>query len=443
MLTEECTQYCGKLCQKRHWKGYKTDCRSPLSSGDWRPQYKVENREPSWKNWEPADEEQRKFVEKFERHDHCMYLDLPPIDVLNLPGNEGSNIKSMNILFANLSTLVKTIISLPVNAPPHLRIVLNDKDEYVTVRNLILLLLAITSKDDLVTAECAVHFWYSHFVPDWCYSAMRSQVMPLLRDVPKFPVTGPGFDDVSDAFGPGVYDDRKITSFALHTVSVYGSLPTTSSSQFLQPYSKTWKHGRVGSLKMEVNRRICAMIFLTILAGSSPGIRANAMELFTKIKATMKPWDGKYKNKDDWDQKLDMVAPAQQHNMMKATSDPLSGRDIDEVIKVDNGAAQNDIYGKLFYHIRNQFKLFVSRLRTLKVNIEVNCSDAKALPALLSGTKFDRIVISELTDDPVWDTQRMIRVLGPMLKDKSVNRRACVGEDKKSAQGGASGQRST
>ncbi|KAI0448489.1 hypothetical protein F5B21DRAFT_521811 [Xylaria acuta] len=158
--------------------------------------------------------------------------------------------------------------------------------------------------------------------------------------------------------------------------------------------------------------------------------------------------------KDDWDKKLDMVTPAWRvaigflirknffpmggrDAMMKVTSDPLEGWDIDEVAQADNGGAQNDIHGKLFYHVRDQFKLFVSRLRTLKADIEVRCNDAKALPAALSGTKFDRIVISKMTDDPVWDTQRMLQILSPMLKDKSVNRHARVLEEKTLARGGA------
>ncbi|KAI0860810.1 hypothetical protein F4860DRAFT_477782 [Xylaria cubensis] len=83
-------------------------------------------------------------------------------------------------------------------------------------------------------------------------------------------------------------------------------------------------------------------------------------------------------------------------SMMRITSDPLKGWAIEEVKKADNGGAQNDVYGKLFYHARDQFRLFIKRLRTLTVNIEVHCKDVQALPTAFPGVKFDRIIVSSL-----------------------------------------------
>lgn len=209
---------------------------------------------------------------------------------------------------------MKTIINLPANASPHLRIVLNDKDESITVRNLILLLLAISSKDDLVTAECAVHFWYSQFMPEWCFSVLGSQVLPLLRDVPMFP--GAVSDALSkEGFGPGVDDVQKMMCLMKHvallqTINIAKGDFSRMEAEFLQYYSKTWKHGRAGSLKMEVNRKLCCLIFLTISPSSTAGIPPNTVDFIMTHSPRMKPWDGKYKNRDDWDNKLDMVTPA-------------------------------------------------------------------------------------------------------------------------------------
>lgn len=76
---------------------------------------------------------------------------------------------------------------------------------------------------------------------------------------------------------------------------------------------------------------------------------------------------------------------------MKPASDPLASWPITKVMETIEGKASNDVYGKSFYYVRNQFRMFVERLRTLDIHVEVYCRDAKDLPKKLDGVQFDRI----------------------------------------------------
>jgi len=49
---------------------------------------------------------------------------------------------------------------------------------------------------------------------------------------------------------------------------------------------------------------------------------------------------------------------------LKDSADPLDGWNLPEILEVDSGAATNDIYGKLFYHLQERFSAFLCRLST-------------------------------------------------------------------------------
>lgn len=41
----------------------------------------------------------------------------------------------------------------------------------------------MSSNNHKATAECAIHFWYSAFIPKWCQVAIQAMAKPLLRDL--------------------------------------------------------------------------------------------------------------------------------------------------------------------------------------------------------------------------------------------------------------------
>lgn len=79
---------------------------------------------------------------------------------------------------------------------------------------------------------------------------------------------------------------------------------------------------------------------------------------------------------------------------MRVTSDPIEGWPIDEVLK-NELSPKNDIYGKLFYYIRDILEKFIIRLKSLKIDIEVHCCEAEKLAPRLTGQQFDRIDVRD------------------------------------------------
>lgn len=79
---------------------------------------------------------------------------------------------------------------------------------------------------------------------------------------------------------------------------------------------------------------------------------------------------------------------------MKPDSDALRGWDL-AAINGNNGTegADNDIYGKMFYYVRDLFKRFILKLRTLDVTFHVLPRSGYDF-AKETSQKFDRIEVS-------------------------------------------------
>ena len=78
-------------------------------------------------------------------------------------------------------------------------------------------------------------------------------------------------------------------------------------------------------------------------------------------------------------------------------ADPLAGWFGSEVSKTDAGRATNDIYGKLFVHVRSLLLTFVQRLRNTGAEFGIHNLNATNLPEALGTTRFARI---EVCDPP-------------------------------------------
>lgn len=74
---------------------------------------------------------------------------------------------------------------------------------------------------------------------------------------------------------------------------------------------------------------------------------------------------------------------------------PLESWDLREVLATDAGVPRNDLYGKLFFHVRGLFEKFIVRLQSLKVDFDIHMCEGADLPRQLAGIRFDRIVVSE------------------------------------------------
>ena len=78
---------------------------------------------------------------------------------------------------------------------------------------------------------------------------------------------------------------------------------------------------------------------------------------------------------------------------MHDNADPLNGWSLKEVQNTSSGPAANDIYGKLFYHVRTVLRAFLLRVSGLQVSFQLFQLDASELPDHLGAGSFSRIEV--------------------------------------------------
>ncbi|KAK9419169.1 putative MYND-type zinc finger protein samB [Seiridium unicorne] len=448
--------YCNRGCQKAHWPKHKHDCQSPLNSKTWVPRFEAEKRAPAWApesvlvphelregikikrapnlNQQPTQGRGLMGL-AFNLTTNWFYNDMPAIDILCLAKNEGvQRTEPLNLLFAELTYItlasgdlgdvVKTVAELPDTFAAPLHIVINDEDEAVMSRNIMLLLLALSSNDPQATAEIALHFWYNNYWPDHCVKAFEEQVIPLLRNVLDMP------GEASDLVDPVKSQE------VLHRAKIH-----------------KWKFGE-STLKASLTQ-LQGFASYSIIMGDPLSINGSQLKSFS----THKPWNGEGIFQDEWDGTLISLPPSWrvaykkffedkvvlphgyprtgswQTNSslshptgppLEALANPLRAWTLTDVMKTSTGGADKDIYGKLFYYVRNLFEKFIRKLQLLKVDFEVHICDAKDLSKHFVNVKFDRIHASNLGDDRYMGIERMLKSLSPLLKSPSENPNATL-----------------
>ncbi|KAL4902222.1 hypothetical protein BDW74DRAFT_181072 [Aspergillus multicolor] len=177
--------YCGRDCQKAHWRQHKEDCKSPLNTSEWQPQNLINEApkpaKPAVINLlAPKNPESQTNAEKF------LWGNTPAIDVLKLESYEGvSHSEPLRLLFAasgDLRNVVKTIGELPETFRGSLEFTLNDRDIDVVARNFILLYIAQAGSILETDIESITHLWYSALVREDEMATVQDLVCPLIQD---------------------------------------------------------------------------------------------------------------------------------------------------------------------------------------------------------------------------------------------------------------------
>ncbi|KAI3326332.1 hypothetical protein HD806DRAFT_552587 [Xylariaceae sp. AK1471] len=487
-------QYYSTDCQKQDWPDHKTTCKSPLSRSSWRPAHEKDGRLPSWK--QPAHglrpqadkipirraEDPPHTVSKlyslnetytdfslFECTQRWLFDDMPAMDVLQVDSNEWTHDnRPLSILFAgagDMADFIKTVASLPSEAQiSPLRVVLNEQDYCVTSRNIVILLLAMTSEDPRATAELVVQLWYSAFLPVGYFDRILEQLEPHMKH-PQYP---PKYQLGFYLQNAVLQDPVKFIRNPRAAIQTHTAAPRNPSSSMASssantgdtvPAENKWIIGNC-SLRYEpkLNDSPDAFEFLRrpFIYG---GNMLYPLRLNQYHQTLMKPWQGEGENYDIWDRILELTprewrVPRKAYHeervllpfgherngpwakpltnpsyyfsalmygeAMRVNSDPIEGWPIDEVLK-NELSPKNDIYGKLFYYVRDMLEKFIIRLKSLKIDIEVHCCEAEKLATRLTGLQFDRIHTSNLADGCYMGTESMLKSLSQLLKPKSAN----------------------
>ncbi|KAI1309786.1 hypothetical protein F5Y03DRAFT_382905 [Xylaria venustula] len=396
--------YCSSDCQKMNWSVHKTTCLEKSTTAT----FETEHRLPIWaprtlytdllkkcRRVKPqvlpriGPPNRREFVGgDYESGQFELFGSYPAIDVLRLEANEGTEWKdSINVLFVqptDLRDVIKTIVDLPDKTSASINVTITDETTTKTARNLILLLLALSSDDPDVTAECAVPFWYSPFIPKWCLSAIRELTDPFIDE-----------------------DDQ-------------GHQETDGEHEGL-----ITKHWSFGQALLEAKQGECANLddYERTVMDFPPEWQAAKRRYMPSTQVT--PFENHH-SADNWP--LDYNPSLFYGNFwpLRRDADPLRGWDL-ATINENNGTdgADNDIYGKMFYYVRDMFKRFILKLRTVNVTFRV-------LPYsgidLTEETKleFDRIETAALADEDLVGVRTVVNTLSPLLKPPSTNPHATM-----------------
>lgn len=402
--------YCGRACQRKHWSEHKKLCKCYLRDELWAPTWDLEGRQPNW----PRLQESTNARAPFGGYKH-LWGTSPAMDVLSLPHNEGQNYnKDMSILFAasgDLRNVVKTIQNL--DGDLQLTVAINDKDPDITARNAILLLLVLATVDDGLEkidiqelAEDMIHIWYSAMLTEGTLSRLQSKVKPIIREV---------------------CEGISVENSCLHL-------------------AKSWRFRLNGSLCLVLKGKdwIHALSLLDIPEGLTPAAaqelrrdvvlapqRADYRDRWHYIDASSSMRVAKEEFREDglllpfsysrvgFDYPNPTIFSVTHDWPLDDQADPLGGWPMGEVKETPSPASQ-DLYGRLFFYLRNVLCGFIRKTATGKIHFELSSYDVKELRPSHNG-KYDRIEASGLSDSRWLGTQQTLEALCPLLKSPEVN----------------------
>ncbi|RWA14983.1 hypothetical protein EKO27_g22 [Xylaria grammica] len=314
---------------------FETEHRLPI----WAPQSLYADLKKKHHNTEPqgfphiGPYNRREFLEADPRNGQFEFFgSYPAIDVLRLAANEGVDRKEpIDVLFvqpADLRDVIKTIVDLPDNASAPINVTITDNATSRTARNLILLLLALSSEDPDVTAECAKQGEFANL---------------------------------------DHYEQTVMSFPAAWQTGKRRYIPSTQVTSFENHHSRA-------NWPLDYNP--------SLFYGNS--------------------WP------------------------LKRDADPLRGWDLATIdANNDTKGASNDIYGKLFYYVRDLFKRFILKLRTAKVTFHVLPYSGYDF-AHDTKSRFDRIETSTLADQDLVGVRTVVDTLSPLLKPQWINPRATM-----------------
>ncbi|KAJ5540860.1 hypothetical protein N7494_005936 [Penicillium frequentans] len=331
----------------------------------------------------------------------------PARDMLNLQANEGSTFKGdLRLLFAasgDLGNVFTTIANLPQKYSGSIEFTINDVEFKIVARNIIILLIPLVVEDIDQAIDCIIHIWYSVMIRKSDIYVLQKRIAPIFATIQK-EIKALDFAEgriLQKTFSFGSRSLKiGLSREAWNKLPDYLTAPTGLSTP-----SHAWRtddvHRRM--VLMPPARRLAYTKWLTdglLLPYGHPH------HDFTEHNPTL------WLTADDW--------PA------KSVFEPVRGWSPQVVDEIRNGGAENDIYGKLFFHLRQLLSNSLSRMSTMKNTIQILHMAPLDLPHQLNGTTFDRIDTSWLADPHWYGMKTVISYFNHLLPSKQANPHATM-----------------
>ncbi|KAH8698962.1 hypothetical protein BGW36DRAFT_396585 [Talaromyces proteolyticus] len=391
--------YCGPICQKSHWSHHKIECKSTVGKKTWQPAWVLEKRTPAFI---------RTGIGVTLGAEKYLWGNVSAIDIVKLGSNEGDRYAGdLRLLFAasgDLRNVVKTISYLPSSYKHSLQVTINDRDFDIMARNVILLLVALVVEKSEDATDCIIHLWYSAVVRELDIEILHNRIRPLIEDKPSGSLLA------------------KTWTFGRCSLRI--ALKQSSWNHLLNLFNKP------AGLTAEQAQRIRAA---NTLARSRRDYRDRYMSCLSPIQRICfnkfrqdglllpfgfprhdfrEPNPTFFQTADTWP--------------MKDNADPLHGWSFEEVLNTTSGAATADIYGKLYFHIRELLHSFFHRISSSKISFQLLNLEASSLPDHLDSDSFSRIDVSNISDRGWLGIHRTLHLMVPLLQTPLQNPHATL-----------------
>ncbi|KAI9339359.1 hypothetical protein BDR26DRAFT_862298 [Obelidium mucronatum] len=361
--------YCSKECQKTQWSLHKGDCKRSPQGATWRPQWEVEGYEPNL-----VGARNQIFSQASAEY---LWGNMEAVDVFNL-SDEEVGFAEFRAVFAASGDFRDVIMS--VNGLRsgsefcNFNIHVNDWGPMAAARNLLLLVL-LAHPDNLKLVDAVIATWYSVCMTDSQMAKIQEILLPLLALGPNAKQwtvgktvihLGNGFDGIFH-----MLVGMSSNSLGLHDgMQKYHDLMMTMDRiDFrhrimldLLPYERlAWFEQRNFGL---------------LLPFGSFNAHHNTLNKF-------------------------LFHPIHGFNMFDSC-EKLDGWNQEQVLESGKqaGCSSNDLYGCLFFHVRQQLVSFISKIAKHKIVFHFSCQNALNLATSMTAQNLlcDRIWVSNISD---------------------------------------------
>ncbi|TFK68722.1 hypothetical protein BDN72DRAFT_841394 [Pluteus cervinus] len=361
-----CSKYCSKKCQDSHWKEHRKACNHPLRSQTWKPAWEVEGRSPAFVTDDTSSATQQVMFGRLT----YIWGNTPAIDYLHLRKNEGSAVvdQDLKLCFAasgDIRNLVKTVNGLPENYRGNCDIYFNDKNPLVTNHNLVVLFALLNPAIPLDRAiNVAIHLMYSSALT----AAMARDFYTCMWAIYSNPSSSHCWSGELPSRGPGKLRFTQMTRDTFDILRMYtSSYPLHDALQgmreiMMSPQRVDYRHKHMLMLKSE--HRLPYEYFRNLGIVSPFSVDTTA---FTEPNRTIFDQTGRWLSMD--------------------STNPLYGWDMTDVCASSKkyGTDVADIYGCLFFYLKDEFEKFAKRIQNCNINIYVTQFEAQTLSKMIHG----------------------------------------------------------